>query len=393
MPASDSSAAARPSSVRIAGWTPRASSRSSSTATWSSSTASASSRVELGVGAAAEPALRAPELERERDEALLRAVVDVALDPAALVVGGRDDARARLLHLLELGAELGVEARVLEREPAAAPAARSSSGSSSRDGSWTSAAIGSPSCSRQRDRSVGTGLRELDRRPAASTYSSRSGSQKATSSVGSSRARASAPREALRAASARARGPGRRRSRGRAARGAAREERDRQGDEADDLPPEEVVVGDPGGPLDEREDALEDGAQREDHGCEESGASMPARPRRRPDEPAHDQRDEEAGEDPPDEDDERLLQRNRELAVLPDQQEALAWCETHVPKLLAAVVDEEDREREEERRGVADLAPAPARGARLSATVTVRNIITSMRMISDVDWTELFERM
>ena len=28
-----------------------------------------------------------------------------------------------------------------------------------------------------------------------------------------------------------------------------------------------------------------------------------------------------------------------------------------------------------------------------AATVTVRNIITSMRLISDVDWTELFERM
>ena len=28
-----------------------------------------------------------------------------------------------------------------------------------------------------------------------------------------------------------------------------------------------------------------------------------------------------------------------------------------------------------------------------AATVTVRNIITSMRLISDVDWTELFERV
>ena len=28
-----------------------------------------------------------------------------------------------------------------------------------------------------------------------------------------------------------------------------------------------------------------------------------------------------------------------------------------------------------------------------AATVTVRNIITSMRLISDVDWTELFERI
>ncbi len=28
-----------------------------------------------------------------------------------------------------------------------------------------------------------------------------------------------------------------------------------------------------------------------------------------------------------------------------------------------------------------------------AASVTVRNIITSMRLISDVDWTELFERI
>ena len=47
--ASDSSAAARPPSVRIAGWTPRASSRSSATATCSSSTRRAEQPRQLGV--------------------------------------------------------------------------------------------------------------------------------------------------------------------------------------------------------------------------------------------------------------------------------------------------------------------------------------------------------
>ncbi len=64
----------------------------------------------------AEPQLRRAQLERERDEALLGAVVDVPLDPAALLVPGGDDSRARLLHLRELRAELGREARVLERQ-------------------------------------------------------------------------------------------------------------------------------------------------------------------------------------------------------------------------------------------------------------------------------------
>ncbi len=48
---------------------------------------------------------RHPQLQSERDEALLRPVVQVALDPPALPVGRRDDARARGG---ELGAALGV---------------------------------------------------------------------------------------------------------------------------------------------------------------------------------------------------------------------------------------------------------------------------------------------
>ena len=55
-----------------------------------------------------------PQLERERDEPLLGAVVQVALEPAALGVAGRDDALARRLHLGEPGLRLRQEALVLE---------------------------------------------------------------------------------------------------------------------------------------------------------------------------------------------------------------------------------------------------------------------------------------
>jgi hypothetical protein len=43
--------------------------------------------------------LRRPQLERQRDELLLRPVVQVTLDPAPRCVGRRDDARARGLEL------------------------------------------------------------------------------------------------------------------------------------------------------------------------------------------------------------------------------------------------------------------------------------------------------
>ena len=72
--------------------------------------------VDLGVCFRAELALRAPELERQRHEPLLRAVMEIALDPAALLVRRGDDARPRLLHRLELRPDLGMEARVHERE-------------------------------------------------------------------------------------------------------------------------------------------------------------------------------------------------------------------------------------------------------------------------------------
>ena len=43
-------------------------------------------------GAVAEQVAGQAEVDRQRDQVLLRAVVDVALDPAPLGVGGRDQA-------------------------------------------------------------------------------------------------------------------------------------------------------------------------------------------------------------------------------------------------------------------------------------------------------------
>ena len=58
-----------------------------------------------------------PELERERDQPLLGAVVEVALEPLALLLAGLDHARARALELLQLRLELDLQAPVLERDP------------------------------------------------------------------------------------------------------------------------------------------------------------------------------------------------------------------------------------------------------------------------------------
>ena len=73
----------------------------------------------IGVGDLA----REAHAHRERDEVLLRAVVQVALDAAALGVGRLDDAGARRAELVGLAAHLverllqrGVELHVVQRE-------------------------------------------------------------------------------------------------------------------------------------------------------------------------------------------------------------------------------------------------------------------------------------
>ena len=68
------------------------------------------------LGVTVQPRTKQPEPQRERDEPLLGAVVEVALESPARRVAGIDDARTRGAKLLELRAQLGVEPFVLERE-------------------------------------------------------------------------------------------------------------------------------------------------------------------------------------------------------------------------------------------------------------------------------------
>ena len=108
-------AGARPRSVSTAGWMPRASSRSSADAS-ASSLPRRSRNGRRGVRVLLDARARHPHLERQRDEPLLRAVVQVALDLAAGRVGGLDDARARRAHLLGAGLlDLALAQRLLGR--------------------------------------------------------------------------------------------------------------------------------------------------------------------------------------------------------------------------------------------------------------------------------------
>ena len=110
---SASTAAPTPRSDRNAGWMPRANSRSSASATASFSPISSTVVDEPAV---AEPRLEHPQVEREADELLLGAVVQVALDPPAGVVGGLDDPQPRHPQLLDAGAQLGLQALVVDRQ-------------------------------------------------------------------------------------------------------------------------------------------------------------------------------------------------------------------------------------------------------------------------------------
>ena len=104
-----------PRSESTAGWMPRASSRSSRiAASRSSAAASSSSPAGRGSRSSRERAVRSA--MRERDELLLRAVVQVALDPPAGDVAALHDPRARRPQLLHVRAQLGRQPLVLERE-------------------------------------------------------------------------------------------------------------------------------------------------------------------------------------------------------------------------------------------------------------------------------------
>ena len=99
---------------------PRASSRSSSSADSSSSPRAREQllgreRVLVQLGA------REPDVQRHRDQPLLGAVVQVALEPPPLLEPDLEHALARAAQLGDLRAQLGVQPLVLEREPGGRP--------------------------------------------------------------------------------------------------------------------------------------------------------------------------------------------------------------------------------------------------------------------------------
>ena len=127
----------RPRSVRIAGWMPRASSRSSSSALASSSRAPSRIRSATS-GSVRSLVLARPSCSDSADEPLLRAVVQVALQRAALGHADLDDlAPARPAARRRAPCSSASRRSFSSASAAAAPAARTRPGSSSSAASWT----------------------------------------------------------------------------------------------------------------------------------------------------------------------------------------------------------------------------------------------------------------
>ena len=137
-----------------------------------------------------------PQRERERDEALLRAVVEVALDPPARGVAGLDEPRARRAQLLERARSSASRRSFSSASAGGRAGARAPArGSSSSAASWTIAATGRPSRSISRHRAAAPGSGSSHRRPGGVDVA-------AVGRAASRRARASgrrAPRPARRA--------------------------------------------------------------------------------------------------------------------------------------------------------------------------------------------------
>ena len=106
-------APARPVSVSTAGWIPRASSRSSVSASRASLPADSISDPSSGSAAAA-PVAGHPQGQAQGHQPLLCAVVQVAFQPAPLGVPGLDDPCPGRTDLLELGLHLGLQPGVLQ---------------------------------------------------------------------------------------------------------------------------------------------------------------------------------------------------------------------------------------------------------------------------------------
>ena len=113
--ASAESAASRPRSVSTGGWTPRTRLRSSTRAAWPRRAPPRRAPGALRVGG--EPGLGPAQVHGQGDQPLLGAVVQVALDPAALGVGGVDHPGPAALELADPGGQLRAAAAGPDHPP------------------------------------------------------------------------------------------------------------------------------------------------------------------------------------------------------------------------------------------------------------------------------------
>ena len=143
------------------------------------------------------------------------------------------------------------------------------------------------------------------------------------------------------------------------AHGAAREarsqqapdERERQRHHGDHLPPEEVVVGER--PIDELEDALEYGAQRDGDGGDEQGREHAARAGRRRHEPPHDHEQQQRREHAEEEDHLGLLQQLDRPCALGDPDQVVVRARLQLREVRTAVVEQQRGQRQRDHRRVA----------------------------------------
>ena len=143
----------------------------------SSSSAAAARRRQL--------ALDVAERQPDRDQPLLRAVVEVALEPAALLVAGGDDARARRLDLGQLAAHLHPQPGDLDRQPGGLDHALEQVRALGERASCTTVAELERASPHRRARAAAEPGASTTARPVASTWTSLAGSQKKSSSLGS----------------------------------------------------------------------------------------------------------------------------------------------------------------------------------------------------------------
>ena len=101
----------------MSGWIPCARVRSSSSVLVAVSRAAEKSAVDRDVAGTRGNSLAAPQLEREGEQELLRAIVQVPLETTSFRLASLDDPSARCTQLIHPASPLQLKALVLDREP------------------------------------------------------------------------------------------------------------------------------------------------------------------------------------------------------------------------------------------------------------------------------------